>query len=132
MEGTPEIAAALDIYAEESVSSDEQGKVLHVYSENSKIREILTSLFYDTLNIEFNMPSWIRSLVKYGDFFLFNDVNPKYGVINAFPLPISEIEREEGGYTYVRWKPDFELFKCAKYSKEILGMFYKYVYDILI
>ena len=37
MEGTPEIAAALDIYAEESVSSDEQGKVLHIYSENRKI-----------------------------------------------------------------------------------------------
>ena len=42
---------------------------------------------------------------------------------------LKEMEREEGGYTYVRWKPDFELFKCAKYSKEILGMFYKYVYD---
>ncbi len=42
MEYTPEIASALDIYAEESVAADEHGKTLHIYSENSKIRlEIL-------------------------------------------------------------------------------------------
>lgn len=96
MEYTPEIASALDIYAEESVAADEHGRTLHIYSENSKIREILEDLFYDTLNIDFNMTAWIRNLVKYGDFFLFNDVSPRYGVINAFPLPISEVEREEG------------------------------------
>jgi len=96
MEYTPEIASALDIYSEESVAADENGKTLHIYSENSKIRQILTELFYDTLNVEFNMSPWIRNLVKYGDFFLFNDVHPEQGVINAYPLPISEIEREEG------------------------------------
>ena len=96
MEYTPEIASALDIYSEESVAADENGKTLHIFSENSKIKEILTELFYDTLNVEFNMSPWIRNLVKYGDFFLFNDVHPEQGVINAYPLPISEIEREEG------------------------------------
>jgi len=96
MEYTPEIASALDIYAEESVAADENGVTLHIYSDNAKIKEILHELFYDTLNIEFNMTSWIRNLVKYGDFFLFNDVHPKYGVINAYPLPIAELEREEG------------------------------------
>ena len=55
MEYTPEISSALDIYSEESVASDENGKTLHIFSENSKIREILTELFYDTLNIEYNM-----------------------------------------------------------------------------
>ena len=96
MEYTPEIASALDIYSEESVSADEAGKTLHIYSDNSKIQQILTELFYDTLNVEFNMSSWVRNLVKYGDCFLFNDVHPKHGVINCFPLPISEVEREEG------------------------------------
>ena len=96
MEYTPEIASALDIYAEESVAADENGKTLHIYSENSKIREILHELFYDTLNVEFNLTAWVRNLVKYGDFFLFNDVHPEYGVINAYPLPIAELEREEG------------------------------------
>ena len=96
MEYTPEIASALDIYSEESVSADEAGKTLHIYSDNPKIKKILTELFYDTLNVEFNMSSWVRNLVKYGDCFLFNDVHPQHGVINCFPLPISEVEREEG------------------------------------
>ena len=42
MEYTPEIASALDIYSEEAVASDENGKTLHIYSENSKIKELLT------------------------------------------------------------------------------------------
>ena len=95
MEATPEIASALDIYAEETVSQDEKGRVLHIYSENRRIHEILEALFYDILNVEFNLVMWVRNLCKYGDFFLFNDISPEYGVINAFPISISEIEREE-------------------------------------
>ena len=96
MEYTPEIASALDIYSEESVSADEAGKTLHIYSDNVNIQNILEDLFYETLNVEFHMSSWVRNLVKYGDCFLFNDVHPKHGVINCYPLPISEVEREEG------------------------------------
>lgn len=96
MEATPEIASALDIYSEETVSSDERGNVLHIYSENRKIKEILHTLFYDTLNVDFNLSMWTRNLCKYGDFFLFNDVSPEFGVIGVYPIPISEVEREEG------------------------------------
>lgn len=95
MEYTPEIAAAMDIYADETVAQDEKGRVLHIYSDNEKIREILEDLFYNTLNVEFNLRSWVRNLVKYGDMFLYNDVSPTHGVINAFPIPVNEIEREE-------------------------------------
>ena len=96
MESTPEISSALDIYAEETVSQDEAGRCLHIYSENRKVQELLDTLFYETLNIEFNLVMWVRNLCKYGDFFLFNDVSPEHGVINAFPISISEMEREEG------------------------------------
>lgn len=92
---TPELAAALDIYADETCAQDEKGRVLHIYSDNEKIREILEDLFYNTLNVEFNLRSWVRNLVKYGDMFLYNDVSPEHGVINAFPIPVNEIEREE-------------------------------------
>ena len=96
MEATPEIASALDIYAEETVSADDAGQVLHVYSENRKVQELLDNLFHDLLNVEFNLPMWTRNLCKYGDFFLFLDIHPEYGVINAYPISISEMEREEG------------------------------------
>ena len=96
MEYTPEIGSALDIYAEESVSPDEKGRSIHIFSENPTIQKLLDDLFLDTLNVEFNLTSWVRNLCKYGDFFLFNDVSPEYGIINAYPLPVSEVEREEG------------------------------------
>ena len=96
MESTPEIASALDIYAEETCSQDTEGRVLHIHSDHSKVKEILETLFYDTLDVNFNLVMWTRNLCKYGDFFLFNDVSPEYGVINAYPVPITEMEREEG------------------------------------
>jgi len=92
---TPEIAAALDIYADETCSQDDKGRVLHIYSDNEKIKEILEDMFYNTLNVEFNLRSWARNLVKYGDFFVYNDVHPENGVVSAFPIPVNEIEREE-------------------------------------
>lgn len=96
MEYTPELSSALDIYSEECASPDETGSILHIFSDNPKIKEALDDLFIDTLNIDFNLTSWVRNLCKYGDFFLFNDVDPEQGVINAFPIPVSEMEREEG------------------------------------
>lgn len=96
MEATPEIGSALDIYAEESSSQDENGKILHIHSDNRIIRDLLENLFYDVLNVDFNLPMWTRNLCKYGDLFLFNDVSPEYGVVNVFPIPVAEIEREEG------------------------------------
>ena len=96
MEYTPEISSALDIYSEETVAADETGSVLHVFSENPTIGRLLDELFYDTLNVEFNLTAWARNLCKYGDFFLFNDVSSDHGIINAFPIPVNEIEREEG------------------------------------
>ncbi len=96
MEATPEISSALDIYSEECVSPDAGGTVLHIHSENQMIKKLLSDLFYDTLNIDFNLVMWVRNLCKYGDFFLFNDIHPEYGVVNVFPIPIAEMEREEG------------------------------------
>lgn len=96
MEATPEISSALDIYAEESSSQDERGRVLHIHSENRHIKELLENLFYDILNVDFNLPMWTRNLTKYGDFFLYLDVSQEYGVVNTYPIPIAEIEREEG------------------------------------
>jgi len=95
MEYTPELAAAMDIYADETVSCDDKGRVLHIHSNNEKIKQILDDLFLNTLNTEFNLRSWVRNLVKYGDLFIYLDVSPENGIINAFPIPVSEIEREE-------------------------------------
>jgi len=96
MEFTPEIASALDIYADEVTAKNEHGEVLQITTKNSEIKSVLETLFYDILNIEFNIWSWTRNLVKYGDFVLFVDASETNGVLNMLPIPINEIEREEG------------------------------------
>lgn len=96
METMAECASALDIYAEETCSKDEHGKIINIKSSNSQIRNTLNELFYDILNIEFEASVWIRNMCKYGDQFLLIDHHPDYGVLGLFPLPVNEIEREEG------------------------------------
>lgn len=96
MDAYAEINAALDIYADESVAQDAAGKSIHIHSDNPAIKKNLEELFYNTLNAEFNLRPWTRNLVKYGDFFLYVDVSPEYGVINVVPIPVNELTREEG------------------------------------
>lgn len=96
MESMAEISSALDIYSHETCSKGEDGEIIRIKSSNPKIRDALTKLFYDTLNIEFNAAPWIRSLCKYGDFLLLMDHHPDFGIMNVFPIPVNEIEREEG------------------------------------
>ena len=64
MDQDPIIASALDIYSDESTVDNIEGEVLHIKTENNKVRAILHNLYYDIMNIEFNLWSWIRNLDK--------------------------------------------------------------------
>ena len=90
------ISAALDIYADECTMKNESGDVLQIQTEKSDIKKVLDNLFYDVLNIEFNLWPWIRNMCKYGDFFLKLDITEKVGVTNAMALSPYELQREEG------------------------------------
>ena len=96
MDNDPIISSVLDIYADESTVHDEFGKILTVKTDDAQIKEILDNLFYDILNIEFNLWPWIRNMAKYGDFFLYLDIDAEYGIVNAIPLSIYETIRIEG------------------------------------
>ena len=77
------ISSALDIYADESTMKSEYGEVLQINTDNNQIKEILHNLFYDIVNIEFNLWPWVRNMCKYGDFFLQLEIDEKYGVTNG-------------------------------------------------
>jgi len=96
MESDSIIASALDIYADESTMKSEYGNIIEINSDNDQIKQILNNLFYDVLNIEFNLWPWVRNMCKYGDFFLYLDVKDKYGVTNVVPLSAYELVRSEG------------------------------------
>jgi len=90
------IGSALDIYADESTMKSEYGSVLEIQTENENIKAILHNLFYDILNIEFNLWPWVRNMCKYGDFFLHLEINEKYGITNVAPLSAYDVARVEG------------------------------------
>jgi len=90
------ISSALDIYADESTMKSEYGEVLEIKTDNNQIKDILHNLFYDIVNIEFNLWPWIRNMCKYGDFFLHLEINEKYGITNVVPLSVYDVSRLEG------------------------------------
>ena len=90
------ISSALDIIADESTLKNEAGEVLQIRSADENIQRILYNLFYDVLNIEFNLWMWIRNMCKYGDWYLHMEIAEKFGVYNITPLSVYDIVREEG------------------------------------
>ena len=95
MDQDPIIASALDIYSDESTIDNIEGEILKIKTENTKISKILHNLYYDIINIEFNLWSWMRNLTKYGDFYLSLDIVDKYGVVNVKPISAYDITRLE-------------------------------------
>jgi hypothetical protein len=89
------IASALDIIADESTLKNDFGEVLAIRSSDENIQKILYNLFYDVLNIEFNLWPWVRNMCKYGDFFLKLEIAEKFGVYNVIPYTAYHIERIE-------------------------------------
>jgi len=96
MDTDPIIAAALDIISDESTTRNEYGDVLNINSSDENVRKVLQNLFYDVLNIEFNLATWVRNMCKYGDMYLKMEVSEKFGVYNVIPLSVYEVVREEG------------------------------------
>jgi hypothetical protein len=97
MEYTPEISAALDIYAEESTTPDQNGNILQIYSESQRIKSVLHDLFVNALDVNTNLPMWIRNVCKYGDNFVYLKLDSEKGVKGCLQLPNIEIERVEKG-----------------------------------
>jgi hypothetical protein len=128
MEYMPEIASALDIYADEMTTHSLIGQMLRVQCRNEEIKTILESLYRDVLNIEFNLFGWCRTMSKYGDFFLYLDIDDKLGIVNVIGMPSMEIERLEGedktnpNYIQYQWNTGgltFENWQLAHFR--ILG-----------
>ena len=90
------VASALDIVSDESTLRNDMGEVLQIRSSDETVQKILYNLFYDVLNIEFNLWSWARNMLKYGDFYLKLEISEKFGVYNVIPFSSYTIMRLEG------------------------------------
>jgi len=128
MEYTPEIASSLDIYADEMTTSSQLQQMLKIECPNEEIKTILSSLYSNILNIDFNLFGWCRTMCKYGDFFLYLDIDEEDGVKSIIGLPPQEVERLEGedptnpNYVQFQWNSGgltFENWQIAHFR--ILG-----------
>jgi hypothetical protein len=128
MEYDPILASALDIYADEMTTSSTLEEMMVVESPNSEIKEILQNLYYKVLNVDFNLFGWCRNMCKYGDFFLYLDIDENIGIKNVIGLPGHEVERLEGedetnpNYVQYQWNSagmTFENWQIAHFR--ILG-----------
>ena len=95
MDMDPILSSALDVYSDECTARNEMGNVLKIHHEDDQIKQILENLFYDILNVEFNLWPWTRNLVKYGDFFLQLEIADKLGIVNVMALSTYEVSRVE-------------------------------------
>ena len=96
MDTDPILASALDILCDEASLKNDHGEVLSIKSSDENIQKVLYNLFYDVLNIEFNLWSWTRNMCKYGDFFLKLEIAEKFGVYNVLPYTVYNMSRHEG------------------------------------
>ena len=109
MEYTPEIASALDIYADEMTTHSALQPLMNIDCNNEEIKGILSSLYFSIMNLEYNIFGWCRTMVKYGDFFLYLDIDESLGVKSVIGLPGQELERLEGedktnpNYSQFQW-----------------------------
>ena len=95
MEFFPEIAAALDIMMEESTTLNPDNKLINIFSESKRVRRILEDLFFNRLDIHTTLPMWTRNTCKYGDNFLFLNIDSEEGITGVKQLPNIEISRKD-------------------------------------
>jgi hypothetical protein len=128
MEYMPELASALDIYADEMTTHSILTPLLKIDCHNEELKSILEELYYNVLNIESNLFSWCRNMCKYGDYFLYLDIDEKLGITSAIGLPLRELERLEGedkgnpNYVQYQWNSGgltFENWQMAHFR--VLG-----------
>lgn len=109
------IASALDIIADEATLKNESGEVLQIRSSDERIQKILYNLFYEILNVEFNLWLWIRNMSKYGDFYLHLEIAENFGIYNVTPLSVYDMVREEG------MDPENPSYVCFKIDPSVIA-----------
>jgi hypothetical protein len=123
MEFYPIISSALDLFMEEATTIGLNGKMLNIYSNKERVKYLLEEFFYDIVNVNVNLPFWVRNLVKYGDNFVLLYGERKKGITHVKQLVNYEIERFEriqNGKPLVKFKErmtgdEFNVFEIAHF-----------------
>ena len=116
MEFFPEISATLDIMMEESTTLNSENKMITIFSESKRVRRILEDLFFNRLDIHTSLPMWTRNTCKYGDNFLFLNIDSEDGITGVKQLPNIEISRKENeGFGENSMNSDTDKYNTVKF-----------------
>ena len=99
MDGSPEIGTALDIISEETCPLTSKGKMINVYSSSKRTKAMLEDLFVNRLHIYTDLPMIARHLAKYGNTFMYLNIDKDNGIMGWTMLPVYEMDRVENGFT---------------------------------
>ena len=99
MDGSPEIGTALDIISEETCPLTSKGKMINVYSSSKRTKAMLEDLFVNRLHSYTDLPMIARHLAKYGNTFMFLNIDKDNGIMGWTMLPVYEMDRVENGFT---------------------------------
>lgn len=86
------------LFTHNCTTKNEFGDILTIHTKNQDVKEALHNLFYDVLDVEFNLWPWVRNLCKYGDVFLVLEIVEGEGVVNVHPQSVYHTTRTEGPY----------------------------------
>ena len=96
MDQWPEIHSGLDILSEEATTL-KKGKMLNVYSKSERIKAVLEDLFVNRLDIMMMLPMITRDTCKYGNEFMFLNIDQNEGIIGWRRLDVYSMRRLENG-----------------------------------
>ena len=97
MDGWPEIGRSLTIISDEATTINSKGKILNIYSKSSRIKAILEDLFINRLDFNLWSKTIMRATAKYGNEFMFLNIDAEKGVTGWRELPVHEMTRLENG-----------------------------------
>lgn len=108
----PELEAAIHIYADEATQSNEEGHIVEIFSENSKIKDMLERLLYNKLNIDRYIWDVVFETGWMGDSFyeMLLDKETQREILKLHRLRPEDCERKER---------DGKLEKFMVFGKEI-------------
>lgn len=73
--------------------------MINVYSSSKRTKAMLEDLFVNRLHIYTDLPMIARHLAKYGNTFMFLNIDKDNGVMGWTMLPVYEMDRVENGFT---------------------------------
>ena len=86
------IQTAIKLYANETITPDESGKVINVYAKDKKVEKYINDFF---IKIGINrsvLESTAFDIAKYGDSFWIRNIDPEEGIKEIVPIDVKQVK----------------------------------------